>query len=202
MLISDRVHKREGASLRHRYRPHRRIALLVLLSALGLSASTTLASDKATPVPRPIGPLGDACLFDGPALVCVERADEPLLTIIERFASEGTRDVLLARNDDYSDLLTGAARERLRRSIEINNERSLRVLENAARAYRHGDIGLSEYGRRRALYRAAYANYRLGIEYYQRAQWFDPNEPRDRGSDDSKESDTFDDGDPGGAPTS
>ena len=184
--------------MRHRHRLRRLCALLALSSALGTFAADGLASDKATPVPRPVGPLGDACLFDGAALACVERADEPLLTTVARFASDGTRAVLLSRNEDYSDLLTDTARERLRRSIEINNERSLRMLENAARAFTDGAIDAGEYRRRRDLYNAAYANYRLGIEYYQRAQWYDPNEPRDLGPDEGDEPATSEVGEPTG----
>lgn len=172
---------------------------LLLLALLGLIApaaapalSSALANGATGTAPRPElrSDLGGGCAFDGPALQCVARADEPLPVIVARFAHPATAAAIAARGDDYSGHRTKRTRELLRQSLERNNERSIRLLEQASRDLKRGDLTDTEFATQRSLHLAAFRNYRRGIEFYQRAQWFDPTEPEDRGPDEVEDAPT------------
>lgn len=158
-------------------------AVLVLVATGPASAN----GDGAT-----IGgpPPGQACTFAGPALDCVAAADEPLPVIVARFAHPGTAQLFTDLGDDYSGYRTGRARERLRRSLERNNERSVALIERVARDVARGRAVPADLEAARALHLRAFQNYRVGIMYYQRAQWFDPTEPPDRGPDEPQDAPT------------
>lgn len=122
---------------------------------------------------------GKACVLAGPALDCVARADEPLATIVARFAHPETGALFTRLGGDTSGYRDERPRELLRQSLERNNERSIRLLERARRRMEGGHIAQATFETVRQEHLRAFANYRLGIEFYQRAQWFDPQEPTD-----------------------
>ena len=133
---------------------------------------------RAGVIQQPSGvTVGQACRVARSKLICPRRRGERLRTILRRFASPATTQVLLARANDYSDLSSPLQRERWRASVEINNRRSIIDLVRADRSLRHGLISPEQYRERLALHRAAFRNYRLAIERYQRAQWFADDEP-------------------------
>ena len=144
----------------------------IISATLGLMflAAPAVANE---PVP------GEACTFAGPALRCAAAADEKLETIVLRFAHPDTGALFTALGDDTSGYRTERSRELLRQSLERNNERSIALLERAGRARDAGHISQSEFEEVRRLHLRAFANYRAGIVFYQRAQWFDPAEPKD-----------------------
>ena len=176
--------------------PRRTLVLTGLACLLAGPWAADIARAGATGVAAsPGGPTpGEACIFAGPALRCVAAANENLAVIVARFAHPGTAALLQALGDDYSDYRTRSAREAYRQSVERNNERSIRLLEQAARDRRRGRLSAEGFEEQRRLHLRAFENYRTAIRFYQRAQWFDPDVPRDDALPPIREPDVVGDG--------
>ena len=129
----------------------------------------------------------DACRFKGPVLFCLD-GDQSLEAVVSRFGSGATQEKLREEARDFSRFEDRAARERYRVSVERNNARAVRFSKDADKALRRGRIDEAEYERRMAIYRDAYASYKLAIDRYQASYWFDPVEDAPEGVDRKDES--------------
>ena len=155
------------------------VALLTGLALAGpLHAQEATVSDTRPEAAAP----DQGCRFRGPVLFC--GTDAPLEELVRRFADPATAERIRTTAGAFDEFASREARERYRVSVERNNTRSVRLIEEADRLLRAGRIEQDEYDRRLALHRRAFANYRLAIERYERAYWFDPIEPpEDEGTD-------------------
>ena len=129
------------------------------------------------------GPVfAEGCRFDGPRLYCLD-GERSLEAIVRRFASPKTAATLRAEARNFDRFESRAARERYRVSVERNNARATKYIEQAGRLNRRERISDEEFNARLATYRAAYANYELAIDRYRASYWFDPVEDEDDGPD-------------------